>query len=49
MELLFFYFFFLCDWGWNTGLHTYQAGALLLKPLLQSILILIILEVGGVS
>jgi hypothetical protein len=30
-----FFFFFFWLWGLNSGLHTYEAGTLLIEPLLQ--------------
>jgi hypothetical protein len=35
------------DWGLNSGLHTCKAGALLLQPHLQFILLWLFLEIGS--
>jgi hypothetical protein len=40
-------FSFWWDWGLNSELHTCKAGVLSLQSHLQSILPLVILEIGG--
>jgi hypothetical protein len=45
----FFFFFFWWDCGLNSGLRTCKAGALLLEPHLQTILLWLFLEMGSLE
>jgi hypothetical protein len=44
LSAFFFFFFFWWDYGLNSGLHAYKAGAIPLEPQLQ--FALVILDMG---